>query len=562
MATGGFLALSDPAHSSSSGSEIMRKEDDLHMRLIYLTRRTCDQLSRDLTKYVIDKLYDSNWNDWLTEDPDDLKKYKKKYFKKHFEEKVPPIEECDTTLLADLLSNEIIHGGVEMFNPYIENLRMFRNKFSHNNLEIGVFPCEFQKELEKLNKFMLQLLNESLSRPIFPSLQSCLEFLSQNKNMSFEQFCAFYPSEITAFVQSLEPNLKKIAENIPSLTRLVSEHEKQLNQLTTEVEELQTGFESSRNSFGDRLDSVEKGHDVLEAKLDKLTLNPKESLQLCSSSLRPYCISGRELELEALKTSLANSQLALIHGPPGIGKTALANYYGQTNKSENQVCIEIRFENFVIPSVGYFDQHIARKIGRGIPGIPGGLEETEDPLSLLAHHVRYVLKSKHLLLIFDNIDLLLISEEGNRDLQTVTGELLKTGKGLQIIYTARYKTLFLADPYDCEVIKLDPLSEKDLQFWISEKQSEMKIEFLKEISTCSGGIPLILNLLFNYVKLHEDFTIEEFDEIKNSQVWDKLRSSLKLSFNRLENEQLLTMICASVFNGNFAAIPWLNCTSK
>ena len=79
----------------------------------------------------------------------------------------------------------------------------------------------------------------------------------------------------------------------------------------------------------------------------------------------------------------------------------------------------------------------------------------------------------------------------------------------------------------------------------------MRSNFLIEISICSGGIPFILNFLFDHVNSHEDFKIEEFDDIKNSQVLDKLKSSLKLSFNRLEDEHLITMLCASAFNGSF-----------
>ena len=521
MATGGFLP-NESAPSNQATSQIMTKENDLQMRLIYLTRRTCDQLSRDLTKHAIAENYDSNWDDWLKEFPDRLEKCKKKYFKRYFGDGTPALHQCDTTTLTEMLLKEIIHGGIKTYDLYLEKLKNFRNKVSHNELETGISESEFQEELKILNQFLLELLSDSQSQIIFPSVQSCLQFLSQNRKMTLAQFCDYYPNEITIFMRSLEPHLRKILMNIRCLPEEVSQ-------------------------LDHRLENVETKQDFLESKLE---LKQQESMQLPSSSLRPFSISGRESEVESLKTSLVNSQLALIHGPPGIGKTSLANNFGQKLTSENQVCVEIQFGNFAVPSGELCDQHIARKIGRGITGIPEGLEETEDPLSLLARHVRNVVKDRKLLLIFDNIDPVLNSETAKRDLQTVTGELVKAGKGLQIIFTARCRKID-TDPYHCEIIKLDPLSQNDLKLWISEKESKMPKEFLKEITICSGGIPFILNILFNYANLHEDFKIDEFEEIKTSPIWNKLNYSLKLSFNRLEDELLLTMLYASAFNGNF-----------
>ena len=76
MATGG-LTSNQLVSGNPKSSQVITKKDDLQMRLIHLTRRTCDQVSRDLTKYVIDKFHASNWNDWLKKNPNRLEKYKK-----------------------------------------------------------------------------------------------------------------------------------------------------------------------------------------------------------------------------------------------------------------------------------------------------------------------------------------------------------------------------------------------------------------------------------------------------------------------------------------------------
>ena len=457
MATGGF-PLNKPASSSPATKEVMTKEKDLLMRLIYLTRRTCDQLSRDLTKYIIDELYQSNWDDWLKEDPDELKLYKKKYFKKYFGDEIPPVEKCDTTTLTDMLTNEIIHGGVKTFKPYIDKLRELRNKVSHNELETGVTEPEFRDELDLLQKYLLGLLNDPISQPIFPSVRSCLEFLFRNKTMTLEQFCTFYPNEITTFIHSLEPDLQKIAQSIPCLTERVNKHE-------TRLEEIQTDLTRLNSSTDIRFENV-------ETKIENLQLTRQMSTQLPSDNFRPYSVSGRRTALDTLETILVNEQIALIYGPPGIGKTAFANCFGQKFSSETQVSIEVRFDDFNLQQEKPVDL-IARKVGCNFPGILAGLEETQYPLSLLEHHIRDVLRERKLLLIFDNIDNIINlrdaagHETGREALQTVTTKLLPTGEGLKILFTARNQT-FDPEPYNCFPIKLEPLSQEVCEDWLSD----------------------------------------------------------------------------------------------
>ena len=384
MATGGF-PLNKPGSSSPATKQVMTKEKDLLMRLIYLTLRTCDQLSRDLTKYVIAELcpyQSSNWDDWLIKWLNDKnitdrqKNNRKKKIAMFFGDKIPRIDKCDTSSLTDMLSSEIIPQKNETFNPYIKRLRKFRNEVSHNELETGVTEPEFRDELDILKVYLLVLLNDPISQPIFHSIRSCLGFLSRNKTMSFEQFCTFYPNEITTFIHSLEPDLQKIAQSIPCLTKIVNKHE-------TRLEEIQTDLTSFKSSTNLRIENVETkletlqlnqltstqqpSSNVVELPLNRIRpysilgrqtelQNSKNSLgsiwqEPTSSRLRPYSISGRETELENLKSSLNNSQLVLIHGPPGIGKTALANYYGQKITSENQVCIEINLKISFAPVI-------------------------------------------------------------------------------------------------------------------------------------------------------------------------------------------------------------------
>ena len=253
MATGG-LTPNQLVSGNSKSSQVMTKEDDLQMRLIYLTRRTCDQLSRDLTKYVIDKFHASNWDDWLKKNLYRLEKYKKS-FKKFYGDEVPPIDKLDTTLLTQMLSDKDALRVTEKFDPYINKLRELRNKVSHDELETGLTQLNFQSELEKLDQFLVDLSNDPQSRPVFPSAKECLKLLSQNKKMTFETFCKRDPNEITTFILSLEPELRKIASTIPFLKEKLKEREKLHNK---KIENIDTKLTELKCSTSTRFEDVEK----------------------------------------------------------------------------------------------------------------------------------------------------------------------------------------------------------------------------------------------------------------------------------------------------------------
>ena len=541
MATGG-LTPNQLVSGNSKSSQVMTKEDDLQMRLIYLTRRTCDQLSRDLTKYVIDKFHASNWDDWLKKNLYRLEKYKKS-FKKFYGDEVPPIDKLDTTLLTQMLSDKDALRVTEKFDPYINKLRELRNKVSHDELETGLTQLNFQSELEKLDQFLVDLSNDPQSRPVFPSAKECLKLLSQNKKMTFETFCKRDPNEITTFILSLEPELRKIASTIPFLKEKLKEREKLHNK---KIENIDTKLTELKCSTSTRFEDVEKAHECLEAKVENLKFNRQTSTQLPASSFRCFSISGRITEMEDFETNLVDTRLALIYGPPGIGKTAFANYYGQQIASEFNVAIEVRFSDFVLPRENPVN-YIARKIGCNFPGILVGLGETEEPLSLLEHHIGAVLRDRKLLLIFDNIDTVINSDSGNEALQTVTTKLLAASNHrLKILFTARDRT-FDPEPYSCLPVKLEPLSQNACEDWLLRQKSEIDEEILAEISIYCGGIPLILNILFKFVKLHG--RPKEFEKIKQSD--SKLKKSLELSFNKLTEDQLIIMLCAAEFTGNF-----------
>ena len=79
--------------------------DERMMTLLYLTRRSCDEIAVAFVTYVLRVKHKTDWNTW-TNDPSRRDNLIEKDFK-HFKGRIPELSECDTTLLTRLLSDQL-----------------------------------------------------------------------------------------------------------------------------------------------------------------------------------------------------------------------------------------------------------------------------------------------------------------------------------------------------------------------------------------------------------------------------------------------------------------------
>ena len=95
----------------------LKDGDERMMRLLYLTCRACNDVAVSLTNHVLQSKLKTDWKTWTNDScrKNDLIQNVFNKFEKSVKDKlIPDIDECDTTLLTNLLSTRL--AKVEQLN--------------------------------------------------------------------------------------------------------------------------------------------------------------------------------------------------------------------------------------------------------------------------------------------------------------------------------------------------------------------------------------------------------------------------------------------------------------
>ncbi len=211
---------------------------------------------------------------------------------------------------------------------------------------------------------------------------------------------------------------------------------------------------------------------------------------------QPYFF-GREEELETIKDALApenRSWGALIDGPGGIGKTALAIRAGHIAPEENfktKIFLsakvrdltpqgEEKLEDFMLPNYIALLSELARELGED--------DIAKIPENERANTVRRILADRHALIIIDNLET--FTETERKRVFQFLGRLPSSCKA---IVTSRRRT-----DVDARIVRLDRLSHEAAMNFIAELAKNNK--FLaratqterEHLYGTSGGNPQII----------------------------------------------------------------------
>ena len=515
-------------------STTMSPGEELLMRLLYLIRRTCDQLSRDLMRHVLRVLHWQTW-DMFAGDPVCREDFKK-YFKKPFGDRIPSLDECDTTTLHKFFKKEATypHNSLKRntkFDKAMETIKNFRNSSAH----------EAKKELtdseyeENFSQFFLTI--SELESYIFLSLSDNLQFLRDNKSQTFVHFYPNNEKEIQNFLQG-DKNMLMIAKKDEALKQLAENIEEESGRLTKKSKQ----------------------------KMIKLLGQQSISSQFPISNLvNVPMLQGREKDLEKLDSLFKKSQIVLICGPPGIGKTSLALTHAKNmlrrtisdgNQVENCALLFVRMNDLSnLEEMGdsFVRHEIGKKIGSFFPAITKALTEAEDPFDVVLQHARQTVACQKIFLILDNIDTVLEAQSGNvmgKILEELTS--IQPDQEVQVLATSRDKRVY-SDLVEIEVQEMGPLSIQDCRQWLQSQNqsSNLAQDSIDSISESCGGIPLVLKIIHSVAKRRKNFSADEIPSIETSDDWKLLTKKLNWSFNLLNSDQTSLMKCASAFRGSF-----------
>ncbi|XP_075253329.1 uncharacterized protein LOC142345126 [Convolutriloba macropyga] len=537
-----MMDLNAPGCASSLAQHdyhAMSRDEELFMRLMYLIRRTCDQLSRDLMTHVLRVIHWQSW-DAFAGDPV-CKQDFKKYFKNRFGDRIPSLHECDTTTLYDFFKNQATYLSIgnkrnKEFDEDMETIKKFRNDSAHEtSMELSDEDYN-----DRLRRFVTKIGEFDPGR--FPSLTKCLHFLERNKRHTFHDFCRNNPEEVELFVETLEPQLLNDAAKIPALKPIVEK----IELMCCRISEIET-----------RIDGIEKSQETTEA------------IELPKSVLLDIPrLAGRKNDLEKIAESFKRYQVVSICGPMGFGKTSLAIGYARQQRqllteskpkeenceAENVVYLYVKMIEIStkVDDDSELKQEVGRKMGELFPAIKDTIsDECDNPFAVLVSHVRDVLKHKRLFFILDNIDTVLAAQFSNA-MGGILEDLTSLDERVQILTTSRDKTLY-TNLLKMDTIELKPISLNDCREWMTSENSEANIseELIDAIALKSEGIPLVFRGWHRRALKRKDLTVEELNNFITGKDLNPVVESLDLSFKTLTLSQTLLMKCASVLISNF-----------
>ena len=264
--------------NSPQSVQSLGQSDERRMRLIYLTRRTCDWLSRDLITHVLKLQNKGSFQGWLSKiDPKDWHRN----LKIHFGTKAPALNECDTTVLTSIVQEKL--DPKKYFKNWIDAIRNFRNSVSHFGLEQNFPDSDYQNQLTIVVQFL-----KNVDRTIFPVYQTYIDFINQNKYQTLEHFCTNNPKEIVAILKFFEPELNKIAQQIPCMKKTmdkygikIDEHDKKLSQIDADLDLHEKKLEQHEKNF-DQSKSKNNEYDnklnQIDGKLDDYQNNNEKQV--------------------------------------------------------------------------------------------------------------------------------------------------------------------------------------------------------------------------------------------------------------------------------------------
>ena len=557
-----------------AANHTISKGEELFMRLLYLGRRTCDHLSRDLTKHALIELHDGiEWDAYIKKTDKQISKVINKVAKKYFKGTMPQLDKCDTSTLYEVYEQSI--GDVNdpkepSITRVFKTITTQRNPCAHRTNE-QLTDDQYNQDYEN---FMNVISGSEFNVNTFPSLDQCLKFLEENKYQTFQHFCHNHPEEILSFVKTLESDRLELASRIEHLEKVV----KELQFVKSKVSELgskvaahgsQLRYHDAKFSEQDRrFEALERRQGFLAEKK-----KPRSNLSLRNADE----LAGRMKDLKLIGQVMSNSQCILITGPPGIGKTSLATEYarqkmrasGDSGKADNCINLFVEFQDHKL--VGKLDADIKNEIGRTIgalfPAVRHAALESDDALSLVINHLRDLVEQDHMnfLFILDNVDTILDAQSSNQLGESVQ-KLALVDENIKFICTARKKIIIYGGSTSLE---LGPLADEDCLAWlqkqnlVAETRDKLGDDILNKIVEMTNGIPLIMMIMHSLACRSGDLSADELDSLKKSDDWNvELNQRVKLYFDRLTFHQKLAMQCASIFTINFDKTTLIDLFSK
>lgn len=293
------------------------------------------------------------------------------------------------------------------------------------------------------------------------------------------------------------------------------------------------------------LASANQGY-LSEKELAKIPLKFASQVFQVPSEVSNF--SGREGIIEKLifKTDIAG-KVVVIHGPAGVGKTALAIKLGHLLRDKYKDGVfwyKIEEDNIMDILLS-----IAKVLGEDISGI--------NDLQVRGTVVRSLLASKNILLFLDSAELY-------PDIHL----LIPNSKFCTTIITSQKNQI--KAPIGVVDVELNAFTNDEaLEFFknvLKENYSKLSKNNLLRIAKRVGNLPLAIGLLARELNQRNILEVDEDSLFQDLYREDKtLNSAISISYNKLNSQNKSVLVSASIFKGkdfSLESIAYINGISK
>ncbi|GEM_PF-560521 len=292
--------------------------------------------------------------------------------------------------------------------------------------------------------------------------------------------------------------------------------------------------------------SQEEANEFLAStKLGYLTSEEKEKLHINNLIRKPFQVpseiayfTGREETIKKIQHDITYGKVYILHGQPGVGKTALAIKLGHILKNkfpDGVLWYKVDSSNIMDILLS-----IARLFGEDISNI----KDIEVRTSI----VRTLLADKKILLIFDNVNK-----------QDKLHSLLPNTSSCCVIFSSRESELNITT--QCTLISVSIFTpEEVLSLFEKIYNKNFVLQYRKDIQEiCKkvGNLPLAIRMIATHskqffvpLKTYIKELNEETLDLQTLTYEDKnLFRAISISFNKLENQAKNVFISLGVFEG-------------
>ena len=413
-----------------------------------------------------------------------------------------------------------------------------------NDIQKLSVPTENGASLEHLK----HLKDNSITNIAKCELQ-CLILQRQLLNQMKEEISIvqFKASSDKRTVEEHESKLKKFEQAWNYCSQRMSDFESFKEDINRQFVNLAEEVKSFR-SFPDDIHEIYKSLEPIPDDLN-VTTQPQKEENTPASCLpdRLQMFTARKNEVQKVTSCLKDGTAAVVslHGGPGFGKTAIAIEVSHKLNEYHGMCVVLSH----LISVSTVDDLIRQLcIDIGI-----NHEDDQNEKSSLILWLKNI--NNKFVFVLDDVDCLL--QEKTTFYNFICLLRRYSNQNGQIVTTSR--TSYEIPELSTTKIQIDEMTDEECMQLLRNKSSEQDEKFLRRLAELCGNIPLAMCIAASQVDDYEkpDDLLRHLEKqpmktLGSSETNKYVNRAIKLSYDKLENEEKQALVRLAVFNGSFS----------